>query len=341
MKKSQITLADMAKELNISVSTVSRALRNHPAISAETKALVRQLAERWQYEPNQLALSLLHKKTFSIGVVVPEITGYFFATAITAIQDMVAAAGYKLIIIPTDESENQEVRAFQTLMSIRVDGIIFSPSSQTRSYHHFEKAVGNGIPLVMFDRECEGFDSDKVLVDDYNGAWQATEYLIKTGCRRIAHIGGPPGLSISHHRKHGYLQAMRDHGLDVDACLLVESEGFTSDHGREIARDLMNLTNVPDAIFAFNDPLAIGAMSWIQDVGRRVPEDISIVGFDDEPYSAFIRPSLSTVWQPVYDMGMLAAKILLDRLQVGESLPSFRREILKPELVVRGSSKAL
>ena len=140
MKKSQITLADLARELGVSVSTVSRALRDHPAISADTKMQVQQLAERWQYEPNQLALSLLHKKTFAIGVVVPEITGYFFATAITAIQDMVATAGYKLIIIPTDESETQEIRAFQTLMSIRVDGIIFSPSTQTRSFQHFEKA---------------------------------------------------------------------------------------------------------------------------------------------------------------------------------------------------------
>lgn len=339
MKKSQITLADLARELGVSVSTVSRALRDHPAISADTKMQVQQLAERWQYEPNQLALSLLHKKTFAIGVVVPEITGYFFATAITAIQDMVATAGYKLIIIPTDESETQEIRAFQTLMSIRVDGIIFSPSTQTRSFQHFEKASGIGIPLVMFDRDCEGFMTDKVMVDDYEGAYQATAYLINIGCRRIAHIGGPAGLSISHHRKNGYLQAMQDYGLSVDARLLIESEGFTSEHGLEIARFLMEMDEVPDAIFAFNDPLAIGAMSLIQDLGRRIPEDICIVGFDDEPYSAFFRPSLSTVWQPVYDMGMLAAKILLDRLRGVETGMDFRKEMLKPELVVRGSSR--
>lgn len=341
MNKNPATLSDIAKQLNISVSTVSRALHDHPAISKNTKKLVINLAEKLNYQPNLLALSLLNKKTNTIGIIVPEITSYFFSSVINGIQDFVNDTEYRLIISQSEESYEKEKEILETLSKVRVDGLLVSPTSETHNAQHFNKLAETGTPLVIFDRDCEGFNTDKVLVDDYDGAFQAVEYLIKTGCRKIAHISGPPNLSISKHRMSGYLDALNRHHIPIDHQLIFNVNGFSPEYGVEATKAMLKLPQLPDAIFAINDGIAIGAMYVIKEAGIQIPNQISVVGFDDEPHSSYFIPPLTSVWQPVYDMGLLSARILLNKLQ-GHKLTALPRcEILKPELIVRESSKKL
>ncbi len=337
----QTTIVDIASQLGVSPSTVSRALHNHPSISEETKRKVLALAEQSSYQPNLLALSLLNKRTGIIGIVVPEITGYFFATVISGVQDMVSSAGYKLIICQSNESFEEEKKLLQDMALLRVDGVLISPTRDTHTFDHFHKLRAAGAPLVIFDRDCPQFEADKVLVDSYDGAYQAVEYLIKTGCKHIAHISGPISIPTFKQRLDGYLNAHYDNNIPIRSELIVYSDGFVSDDGVKAITQLMNRNDHLDAVFAVDDAVAIGAMRIIRERGLRIPEDISIVGFDDEPYAYFFNPSLSSVWQPVYELGMLSAKILLDHFTNRGAKKSYRYEILKPELVIRDSSRQM
>jgi DNA-binding LacI/PurR family transcriptional regulator len=339
MKKSRTTITEIANQLGKSPSTVSRALNNHPAISKKTKKAVVKLAKKLNYQPNLLALNLLNKKTNTIGVIVPEITSYFFSSIINGIQDVVNPLGINMIIGQSNESYNEEKNIVQTFASIRVDGFLISPSSETKAFDHLETLMDNNIPLVIFDRDCEGIEIDKVFVDEYNGAFQAVEYLIQTGCTKIAHIAGSPALSTARHRLRAYQDALKKHNLPLNPDYIVESSGFTPEHGIDPTKQLLSLPNPPDAIFAINDGVAIGAMYIIKEKGIIIPEEISVIGFDDDPYSSYFKPSLSTVWQPTYEMGMLSARILIKRINSNNDLSKLRIESLYPELVVRGSSK--
>jgi DNA-binding LacI/PurR family transcriptional regulator len=343
MKKTQTTLLDIARELNISTSTVSRSLNNHPAISEKTKIAVLETSRKLNYEPNLVALSLLNRKTNIIGIIVPEITSHFFSMAISGVQDQVSSFGYNLIVSQSNELVENEIKAINTLFLSRVDGFIISPTSQTFDYTHLHKMKTKEIPLVVFDRDCAGFEADKVLVDGYSGALEAVNYLIKTGCRRIAHITGPSNLSISIQRLNGYLDALQENNIAVEEALIVAAEGFSPEYGLEPATALLALPKPPDAIFAVNDGVAIGAMYVIKDRGLQIPDQICIIGFDDEPYSSFSMPSLSSVRQPVYDMGMLSARILLQKMVDSPKnvQENYRLETFKPELVIRNSCKRL
>ncbi|MCH7409446.1 LacI family transcriptional regulator [Belliella sp. DSM 111904] len=341
MKKGQVTITDLAKELNVSPSTISRALNNSPFISEERKKVIMDLAKKMNYSPNQLALSLLNKRTKILGVVVPEITSYYFSTAINGIQDKVGSSGYKLMISQSNESFEEEIRLMEAMALVRVDGFLISPSSNTTTFDHFEKIKSSGFPLVVFDRDCLGFEADKVVVDDYSGAFQAVEYLVKTGCKRIAHIGGAASLSTTQHRKMGYLDALAKNNVSIVDELIINGEDSSSESGVTCMLSLLNLEVIPDAVFCYNDAIAIGAMSVIRERGIQIPEEISLVGFDDEPYSSYFKPSLTSVWQPIYDLGLLSAKILLDNLMADNESSSYRYEVLKPELMIRESSKKL
>ncbi len=339
MKKSRTTITEIAKELNISPSTVSRALNNHPAISTKTREAVIELAKKRNYLPNLLALNLLKKRTNTIGVIVPEITSYFFSSIISGIQDLLNPLGVNMIIGQTNESFEEEESLVRTFASIRVDGFLISPSSKTKKFDHLKILTENNIPLVIFDRDCEGIEVDKVFVDEYTGAFQAVEHLIKSGCRRIAHIAGPSSLSTARHRLDGYKQALKLHGLPVNKEYIVESRGFTPKHGIRPTKQLLALPNPPDAIFTINDGVAIGAMFVIKEAGIVIPDQISVIGFDDDPHSSYFKPSLSTVWQPTYELGMLSARILMKRVNTNNDLSKIRVEKLFPELIIRGSSR--
>jgi len=339
MKKSRTTITEIARELNVSPSTVSRALNNHPAISSATREAVIELARKLNYQPNLLALNLLRKKTNTIGVIVPEITSYFFSSVINGIQDLLNPLGVNMIIGQSNESYEEEKSIIRSFTSIRVDGFLISPSSETNNFDHLQSLMDNNIPLVIFDRDCEEIEVDKVFVDEYNGAYQAVEYLIKTGCKRIAHIAGSSTLSTARHRLKAYKNALTANNIPVKEEYIVESNGFMPEHGIEPTRKLLDLHVPPDAIFAVNDGIAIGAMFVIKNAGLVIPDQISIIGFDDDPHSAYFRPSLSTVWQPTYELGMLSARLLMKRVNSDNLSTKIRVEKLFPELIVRGSSR--
>ena len=341
MKKGRVTITDIARKLNVAPSTVSRALNDHPALSRETKEAVRELAEKLDYQPNLMALNLLRRKSNTIGVIVPEITSHFFSAVITGIQDVVGSSDYNIMICLSNESYEEEITIVKKLSKIQVDGVMVSPSSETKDFDHFRRLQKSGIPVVVFDRDCPGLEADKVLVDDYSGAFQAVEYLIRTGCRNIAHLGGPLNLSTTGHRLKGYLDALEKNSMPIRPEYIVHVPGFSHKDGSKPAKKLLQIENPPDAIFAMNDSIAISAMHEAKKLGLRIPDDISIVGFDDEPHSSFFSPALSTVWQPVYNIGMLSARILLSHLKSSEIHLKFRKEIFRPELVVRASSKSI
>lgn len=333
-----VTIIDLAKELKISPSTVSRALRDHPAIKQETKTLVQELAKKLGYQPNTLALSLLYRKTNNIGIIVPEITSYFFSSIICGIQDVLEPEGQHVIISQSNESYETELKGIETFLSSRVDGMLISSTFNTNDYSHLEKLRQNNVPVVVFDRDCEGYEMNKVLVDDYDGACQAVEHLISQGCKRIAHIAGSDQLSIARHRKNGYIDTLSKHGIAIDEELIIESKFFQMEDGIEPTKKLLSLSNPPDSIFAVNDAIAIGALSVLRERGIQVPEEVALIGFDNDPYAKFSSPSLSTIDQPVCEMGMLAARILLASIGKSDHNSDFRQEILKPELIVRESS---
>ena len=341
MRKHRVTLTDLAKELNISPSTVSRALNNHPAINEKTKRSVIELASKLNYHPNLLALNLLQKKTNTIGIIIPDITSYFYSTIITGIQDFFYSLGYNLILGQSNESYEEELKIIDTFASIRVDGILIAPASQSKNSEHIKQLIEEQIPIVLFDRDYEDIDVDKVFVNEYSGAFQAVDYLIKSGNQRIAHIAGASNISTSKRRKQGYLDALEKNDIPILLELIVESEGFTPEDGANAMRRLLAQETLPDAIFAFSDSLAIGAMHVILERGIKIPEQISIVGFDDILYSTYFRPSLSTVLQPAYEMGILSARILLSRINEKKIDYKKRIETLFPELVIRGSSNPI
>lgn len=341
MEKKRTTIKDIAKELKISASTVSRALKNHPSLKKETIDAVKKLAKKRNYSPNLLALNLLQKKSNTIAIIVPEITSHFFSTAITAIQDVLASTEYNIVICLSNESYKHEVDITNKLGRIQIDGILISPASTTKKFNHLKRLQDIGIPIVVFDRDCKGLDADKVLVDDYFGAYQAVEYLIKSGCNRIAHIGGAKNLSTSFHRLNGYLDALKNNNIPIRDEFIVHASGYTIEDGMKPAKKILSQKQPPDAIFTINDSIAIAAMRTAEKLHFKIPEDISIIGFDDEPHSEHFAPSLSTVWQPVYSVGMLSARILLNHLTNKKSVSDFRYEVFKPELVLRDSSKVI
>lgn len=338
MNKQGTTLTEIAKQLGVSPSTVSRALNDHPAISKATKNAVIKLAKKLNYQPNLLALNLLKKRTNTIGVIVPEITSFFFSSIINGIQDFIKEKGYNMIIGLSNESYKEEKSIVQTFSGIRVDGFLISPAISTKDYTHLNLLKENNIPVVIFDRDCEGLDVDKVFVDEYKGAFEAVEYLIKSGCTKIAHISGPLTLSTSKKRLRGYMDALEKHGIPFREELIVESNGFMPKHGIKPTKKLLSLTQTPDAIFAVNDGNAIGAMYYLKDNGIKIPEEISVLGFDDEPHSSYFKPALSSVLQPTYEMGLLSARILMNKIQNGSSIHKNRVESLYPELMLRDST---
>lgn len=333
------TITDIAKTLKISPSTVSRALNGHPSISEATKVEVMKLALELNYQPNLAARNLLNQKSGIIGVIVPEITSYFFSTVITAIQDSLSSVGYKILISQTNECFDREVKVVNEMSQLRVEGLLVSPSFKTRSYSHLEEVRKAGTPIVIFDRDCPEFNSSKVFVDVYDGAFQAVSYLVKCGRKKIAHIAGPTQIPTFKDRFDAYCEVLSMHLFSVDDGLIIESGGFGPEDGIEAVQTLLKNGTDFDAIFCVNDAVAIGAMHALREKGFRIPEDVDIVGFDDEPYSAVFYPSITTVWQPVYDMGLLSSKLLLDDIGNKHNPPKFRYEVLKPELIIRNSTR--
>jgi DNA-binding LacI/PurR family transcriptional regulator len=332
----QITIKDIAKELNLSLSTVSRALRGHPDVNAETKKKILELAEKLNYEKNPLALSLRNQKTNSIGVIIPEIANPFFSTIISGIQHVAYEAGFNVMICLSDENIEREISNLKHLLRYRVDGLIAAVSIETDHFEHFEQALSKNVPMVFIDRAWNHPQVSKVLVDDYEGAFTITQHLLEMGYRNIAHIAGPKGLQVTQNRCQGYLDALKSWDLSADNQLIMYG-GFTQEYGAEACKRLLDLPQKPDAIFCVNDRTAIGAMLVLKEKFIKIPEEMAIAGFTNAPVSTIIEPNLTTMAQPAFEMGQIATEMMIKYLQTDQYSPETR--ILKTQLIIRNSTK--
>ncbi len=337
MKTGQVTIKDIARHLNISPSTVSRALQDHPDISSETKRLVCELAARLKYQPNIVALGLKQRRTKTIGVIIPEIVHFFFSQVISGIEDVAYKAGYTVMICQSNEKYEREKNNALTLTAHRVEGILVSLSKETCDYEHLTDIQDNGIPLVFFDRIAPGVEADQVITNDREAAYQATCHLLEQGRKRIAHFAGPQNLVIGRERKEGFLQALSGAGSPSGSGLCVEADTFDKAF-REVIR-LREAGQLPDALFCNNDLTAIGAIKSIRALGLRVPEDIAVVGFSDGVFATISEPVLTSVDQHGFTMGTVATRMLLDRINNAEKELPFITKVIKGDLIIRDSSK--
>jgi len=334
----QFTIKDLARKLSISPSTVSRALRDHPDISEKTKQRVTEAAEKYNYQPNQLAQSLQKKRSNIIGVIVPEIRHHFFSTVISGIEEVAYENGYTIMVCQSNETLEREIINTQALVANRVAGLLIAISSETTNHDHLKGVLKQGVPLVQFDRVVEELDTNKVVVDDYQAAYEAVSHLIECGYKRIGHMAGQDGIALNRHRFEGYRDALSDHGLEYEEKFHLHG-GYRGEDGREGAKRFLAMDTMPDAILAINDPVAVGLFSEFKKAGIRIPDDVALVGFSDTPAAALIEPALTTIYQPAFEMGRAAASLLMKQFSMDDAMYSPETVTLNTKLLVRGSSK--
>ena len=333
----RVTIVDIAKELNISASTVSRALRDHPDISQETKSRVMDTATRLDYFPDSLAQGLKKRRTNTIGIIIPEIEHHFFSAAISGIEDVAYKSDFTIMVCQSNEDYEREVINLRALVSNRIAGLLVSISQTTKDISHFDILKKRGIPVVFFDRTNDLIEHSKVIVDDYQGAFDAVTHLIEKGYKRIAHIRGPADISIGSNRFRGYEDALRKHGRLVLHEYIVDG-GFRQEDGSNAMRKLLDLPTRPDAVFAVNDPVAIGAYVVLKENKIKIPEEMALVGFSNNPISALLEPALTTVEQPAYEIGATAAKTLLKQINSEDTNLEPTTQVYKTNLIIRQSS---
>jgi DNA-binding LacI/PurR family transcriptional regulator len=330
------TLKDIAQRLNVSISTVSRAIRNSPDVKPETKKSILALVEEFNYQPNQLALSLRNKQTHTIGVLVPNLD-YVLSMMVRGIDEIALESGYTVMICQSNESYGREILNTRRLLDSLVDGLIISVSSETKTFEHFKKIQEKNIPMVLFDRVTPELKVPSVRIDNEGGGFQATEHLIEQGYKRIAILAGPENLEISNRRMDGYLNALRKHNIKIDESLIFHCD-FNQDYAFFATQELLSMKKKPDAIFTISDRLAIGAMLAIKQKGLNMPHDIGLVGFNDEPILNLVSPTISSVEMPSFELGKLAAKLFIEALHNIDDDMSSIEKVLKTKLFVRESS---
>ncbi|TRZ43298.1 LacI family DNA-binding transcriptional regulator [Robertkochia solimangrovi] len=339
--KRKVTLKEIARELDVSVSTVSKALRNSKEISQDTIDKVQAFAKLYNYRPNNIAISLKNRRSKNIGVIVPELSHMFFTQVISGIENIANANAYNVIICVSNESFQKEVINMEMLANGSIDGFIIAISKETqlkRDFHHLREVINQGMPLVMFDRVSEEIYCDKVVVDDAQAAYNAVRYLISTGCSRIALLSTPDHVSVGKLRTLGYMNALQDAGIEFNENLVVKAN---SDEECEEGVRKMLKYRVVDGIFAVNEIFAVIAMREAQRKQFRIPDDISFIGFTDGNISKYANPPLTTVVQHGYDIGQHAAMKLIAKLEEQEPDDHFTTEVIKTSLNLRESTKSL
>lgn len=332
-----ITIKDIARKFKCSPSTVSRALNDNPVINEETRKTIQEYAEKMGYQRNIISLSLLNKSSKTLGVILPNINHFHESSMLEGLQSTFQPLGYLLNICVTNESYELEKQYIERLLANRVDGIFLSISQETYDgghYEHIEKVVRRDIPLVYIDRKYDAALANGVIVDDYDGAFMATQHLIEIGCKRIAHLRGPKGLTVSEYRFNGYRDCLLKHNLEVEETL-IRTTNFEVESAIEPTKYLLNLPERPDAIFGVNDHVCIGAMSVIREQNIKIPQEIALVGFDDSPIAQYFSPPLSSVQRQSRQIGLEASELLLAQLN-NKVLDS---KVLASRLVVRDSSR--
>lgn len=339
-KKKDLTIYDLAQELNVSPSTVSRALNDHASIGKKTKKAVQQLAKDRGYRPNTLASSLRANRSNTIGIMVSWINRPFISSLIAGIEAAARQAGYHVIISQSHDSTEMEVENLRALYNSRISALIVSLAMETTDYDHFEPFTNNGIPVVFVDRIPILKGVQKVQINNFKAAFEATEHLIEQGCRRIAHFGGAPHQSVYEDRRLGYLAALKTNDLEVDESLILEANTLSAEEGFRLSEQVMGLANPPDGIFCANDTAAVSAIQFAKSHGIRIPEDLAVIGFNNDPICQIIDPPLSSVHHPAVEMGKSAidrALHMLDDNLSGQK-SSTTRVILDTHVVVRASS---
>lgn len=336
----QVTIKDLARHLNVSVATISRALRDMPEIKPETRQAVLALAKAWDYQPNILATSLVKSRTKTIGVIVPDLAYHFFASVIKGIEEEAIARGYSLLLTQTSELYQRELINVQNLSRGQVEGFIISLSQETTDFEHLKRLQRKGIPMVFFDRDATDLDVSKVMVDNVSAAYEAVKHLIDNGCKRIAFLAGPTSVTVSNQRLEGYKNALRDSGYALEYSLIVHGE-YSLQKAVESTNYLMSLPNPPDGLVVVSDRLAIGAMTALRARKISIPSQVALVSFNDEPVCSIITPTLTSVAQPTNEMGKLATMLLIN--QIEDTLGIFKPDVrvLKTELKIRESSQRL
>lgn len=339
MKNPRITIHDLAKELGLSSSTVSRALQGNPRISEKTRKEVTELAAKWNYQPNNNASNLRKGRSNTIGVLVPRISRHFFSNAIAGIETVCSAAKRNVVIFQSHENLENEKSGVEAFLRIPVDGLIMSLSAETRQYEHIREVLKRDIPIVFFDRVYEGKNNYQVMLDDYSGAFQAVEHLIQQGCRKIAFMGGPDYLNNYRERKRGFLDAMKKHNLPVNSNWLTE-QSLTREEGAAFAEEIFgqSTTNRPDGLFSCSDYSALGAILFLKKSGIRIPEEVAVAGFANEPFTEFMEPPMTSVNQSAEEMGRRAAEMLFRIIDEGNTKSNTIQEYIQPKLIIREST---
>lgn len=340
MRLEQATIKDIARELQVSSSTVSRALKDYPGISDETKRKVKEMAEKLHYRPNAIALLLRKSRSFTIGVIIPEVVHFFFSTVISGIEEVAFSRGYNVILTQTNEKLAREKSSIDTMLSNQMDGFLVSYSKETTDFQHFSKLLNQGYPIVFFDRVPEIPGAIHVIVNDYAGAYDATKHLIQQGYSRIVHLAGPSNLKISQERIRGYSDALKEFGIPFLPELVVECTQGTDEEAQKITAQLLqSISPRPDAFFANNDLAAMGAIQACKTAGFSVPQEIGVVGFSNWQFCSIVDPSLSSVAQNGFQIGATATEILLDWIEKKTDPETIEPSVvLETELLVRKSS---
>ena len=337
MTQKAITIKDLAEKLNISVSTVSRALKDNPEISQQTREVVQKLAKELGYRPNPIAVALKTRKSNTIGVVVPQIVSTFFSTVVKKIEEVADSYGYNVLVSSSNESFEKEKKNIDIFLANRCDGIILSLAKSTTSFEHIQNIINTGVPLVLFDRTTKELNVSKVVADDADAAYRVVMHLIHGGARKIAILTGAEHLSIGKNRLKGYKKAMTDSGLEIYPDLIVRCDDFSVPAAKEAVLKLLDSEHVPDAIFGINDDMAIGALEAVKEKGLRIPEDVAIFGFSNSKRSRYMTPSVSTINQFPEKVGEKAAELLFEQI-LDPRHARIREEVINCELIVRESS---
>ncbi|TGV04758.1 LacI family DNA-binding transcriptional regulator [Flavivirga rizhaonensis] len=337
MNKNKATIHDISKALGIDSSTVSRALNDSPRVSKKTKGKILKKAKELGYQRNSLASSLRTSKTQTIAVVLPRISRHFFARVIAGIEETAHKAGYNVIICQSLDNLEREKKIISTLISNRVDGIMISISMETTNYEHLEAYKKLDKPIVFFDRPCELPNCINVNIDNFQASFDATQHLISRGCKHIVHFSGSQKIELYRQRKAGYIAALEKNNIKINDHYIFESN-LSEEDGIRAAKKILRLKNI-DGLYSSNDTAAISAMKYFKSKRVRVPEDIAVVGFNNDPISAVIEPSLTTINQPALEIGKMASNLLFEQINNKTKTTKIQFRLLNSELIIRHSSK--
>lgn len=333
MKDKAITLSDIAQKLNVSIVTVSKALRDHPDISKQTTKLIKKVSAEMGYSPNLMARNLSARNTNTIGVVIPKIAHFFFGSIIEKIYDIAFEHNYEIILMVSQENAEREKKHIQTLLSMKVDGIIISISQETKDYEIFETVKRRGVPLVFMDRVPEIGGVNTVAVDDYTGAYKAIEHAINIGYTRIGHFAGYTKINIGYGRSKGFVDAMNKHGIEVNPDWLIEG-GFGEKYGYEAFMKLYKANNLPDLIFTVTYPVALGVYQAVHEVGLKIPDTIDLICFGNAKMQSLLSPALSCIDQPTHTIAEKSMELLLDNIRLSEDFET-KNELIETSLILR------